>query len=317
MVELPFSSDDWVGTVDLTLRGPLGSDLRERFCVVPGLRVVTPDRVLMPRDARPAFVEVEVSPPATVSEDGAASVRLPVGGGGTELPVQVSMARTTTTLRVQLPRLQWGLRLRDAAPTSSNPPSSELTGTRSSRGTPSRSSSRRIEGVCRSPCSSGRTGRSRQRRSCSAPAQVVGGHSRCRSSARPFASKRRHRSPFGWWPPASRQPSLTSLRTLGRPTSERNRPTTTPGSRGSRSSRGAPFEIAWCASGPCNARGPDRSRCAWLMVPSRWSSCRTRRSLRASIGSRWPLTMVGRRRAGRGQDRSAPPTCSSERRAVR
>ena len=116
-VELPFEDPDWTGTVDLTLRGPLGSDLRERFCVVPGLRVVVPDRVLMPRDARPTFVDVEVSPPATLSSDGAAAVRLPVGGGGTELPVEVATGRTSLSLRVQLPRLQWGLRLRDAAPT--------------------------------------------------------------------------------------------------------------------------------------------------------------------------------------------------------
>lgn len=115
-VELPFGGHDWAGTVDLTLRGPLGSDLRERFCVVPGLRVVTPDRVLLPGEARPSFVEVEVSPPAKLTDDGAAFVRLPVGGEGTEAPVKVTTEAASVTLRVQLPRLQWGLRRRDAAP---------------------------------------------------------------------------------------------------------------------------------------------------------------------------------------------------------
>ncbi len=115
-VELPFGSHDWAGTIDLTLRGPLGSDLRERFCVVPGLRVVTPDRVLLPGDARPSFVEVEVSPPAKLADDGTAFLRLPVGREGTELPVNVTTEAASVALRVQLPRLQWGLRRRDAAP---------------------------------------------------------------------------------------------------------------------------------------------------------------------------------------------------------
>ena len=115
-VELPFGSHDWVGTVDLTLRGPLGSDLRERFCVVPGLRVVTPDRVLLPGDSRPTFVSVDVSPPAKLTDDGAASVRLSVGGAGTELPVTVTTEDASVALRVQLPRLRWGLRRRDSAP---------------------------------------------------------------------------------------------------------------------------------------------------------------------------------------------------------
>ena len=116
MVHLPFGSDAWAGTVDLTLRGPLGSDLRERFCVLPGLRVVTPARVLLPGEARPAYVDVEVRPPARLADDGAASVRMPVGGEGTELPVKVTTEAASVTLRVQLPRLQWGLRRRDAAP---------------------------------------------------------------------------------------------------------------------------------------------------------------------------------------------------------
>lgn len=155
-VELPFGSHDWAGTVDLTLRGPLGSDLRERFCVVPGLRVVTPDRVLLPGEARPAFVEVEVSPPAKLTDDGTALVRLPVGSEGTELPVNVTTEAESVTLRVQLPRLQWGLRRRDAAPRS-NRLWSASTGTRSSQGRRSRSSSRRIGVACRWWSSFGQT----------------------------------------------------------------------------------------------------------------------------------------------------------------
>ena len=59
---------------------------------------------------------MEVSPPAKLADDGAASVRLPVGGEGTELPVTVTTEAASVALRVQLPRLQWGLRRRDAAP---------------------------------------------------------------------------------------------------------------------------------------------------------------------------------------------------------
>ena len=39
---------------------------------------------MLPGEARPAFVEVEVSPPARLTDDGTAFVRLPVGGEGTE-----------------------------------------------------------------------------------------------------------------------------------------------------------------------------------------------------------------------------------------
>jgi hypothetical protein len=50
LVSLPLPSDAPFGPFDLTIRGPLGSDLRHRFCVVPGLRVTTPAHLLLPGD---------------------------------------------------------------------------------------------------------------------------------------------------------------------------------------------------------------------------------------------------------------------------
>lgn len=122
MVVLPLPTDTPCGSFDLTLRGPLGSDLRQRFCVVPGLRVATPAHLLLPGDGRAAFVEIEVEPPAAVGESHERAVRVPVPREGTELPVAIVSGVASLALRVQLPRVQWGIRRHDAVPVLQSSP---------------------------------------------------------------------------------------------------------------------------------------------------------------------------------------------------
>ncbi len=122
MVVLPLPTEAPFGSFDVTLRGPLGSDLRERFCIVPGLRVVTPEHLLLPGDGRAAYVEVEVDPPTVVNGSEQRITRLPVPSEGTELPVTVASGATSVVLRVQLPRVQWGIRRSDAVPVLQSSP---------------------------------------------------------------------------------------------------------------------------------------------------------------------------------------------------
>lgn len=91
--------------VHLTARGPLGTDLRAEFAVVPGLRVDRPGGVLLPaRNADDVVGQVTVHGPDGRSE---------------RLPVRTGHDRVSTTVRdstgrhvglhVTLPCLQWAL----------------------------------------------------------------------------------------------------------------------------------------------------------------------------------------------------------------
>lgn len=114
VVSLPLPADRFMGRVELALRGPLGSDLRASFIVVPGLALATPDHILLPGDGRPAAVVLAATGISFAGKPAGERVTVPIGGAGTELAVIAEAGPTSVGLRVQLPRLQWAVRRGDA-----------------------------------------------------------------------------------------------------------------------------------------------------------------------------------------------------------
>jgi len=61
-------SDDFLGLVDLRVRGPLGLDLRSTFGVVPGLRVTVPDTLILPGTDREVVVRAFGGPGVSIGD---------------------------------------------------------------------------------------------------------------------------------------------------------------------------------------------------------------------------------------------------------
>ena len=118
-VLIPAPTGPVTGAFDVSVRGPLGSDLRTRFFLVSGLRVETPTKVLLPDDRSPAFVDAEAAPGIAIAGAAGGKTRIAVPHDGTDLSLEVSSAHGAATLHVRLPRLQWGLKRRSALPTLS------------------------------------------------------------------------------------------------------------------------------------------------------------------------------------------------------
>ncbi len=90
-------------------RGPLGSDFRSHFVVVPGLTVERPDRVILPGESRPTLgVFVADSIRLEDQPFGAPMVR-EIREVGDRSSVEVSDANRTLQLTVTLPLLTWSL----------------------------------------------------------------------------------------------------------------------------------------------------------------------------------------------------------------
>jgi hypothetical protein len=106
------------GAVDVGLRGPLGSDLRVRFVIVPGLRVSIPDRILLPTDRSPAYVIASAAPGIELTgSEAVGPTRFPIPGSGVELPLVARLNGQEAGLRVTVPRLQWGTKKGEYVPT--------------------------------------------------------------------------------------------------------------------------------------------------------------------------------------------------------
>lgn len=109
------------GAVDVSVRGPLGSDLRARFVVVPGLSVGIPDRILLPTDTAPAFVTASASPGIELGGgDRFDSTRFTIPSSGAEVPLVARLGNREVALRVSVPRLQWGAKKGESVPALSS-----------------------------------------------------------------------------------------------------------------------------------------------------------------------------------------------------
>jgi len=96
-------------SVDLVVQGPLGSDLRRSFQVVPGLEVTRPDRLLFPGD-KSGGVSVSASSGLTVDgHAGDGAKNLPMPDHGDQVAVTVADRSTSIEIRIRVPRLLWGV----------------------------------------------------------------------------------------------------------------------------------------------------------------------------------------------------------------
>ena len=113
-----FVNPNEIAEVDLVVSGPLGSDLRASFVVVPDLEVRRPERPLLPSDGD---AHVAVHSNAVAVDDGRIgeprSIPLPRGRG--QVDVRVSDERGLQyPLRISVARLLWGERDRAGQATS-------------------------------------------------------------------------------------------------------------------------------------------------------------------------------------------------------
>jgi len=96
--------------LELHIRGPLGSDLRGSFMVVPGLRLERPTEVILPQSEH--LVRVKVSASDVVSINGSApgeSVDVQVPVGAALAHVELSGGAEAIGLRIGVPKLVWAL----------------------------------------------------------------------------------------------------------------------------------------------------------------------------------------------------------------
>ena len=96
--------------VALYLRGPLGSDLRTTFVVVPGLRLDRPTAVVLPDSERSLHVRATAGDPVTINgTPGPEGVDIPVPVGSSVAQVDVSGGAERIGLRVGVPKLTWAV----------------------------------------------------------------------------------------------------------------------------------------------------------------------------------------------------------------
>jgi len=118
VVALPQHEALSFGSAEVSLRGPLGLDLRTRFVIVPELSVATPDRILLPADTAPAYVTASAGAGIElIGSDHVASTRFRIPDSGAELPLVARLGNQEVALRVTTPRLQWGAKKGDSVPT--------------------------------------------------------------------------------------------------------------------------------------------------------------------------------------------------------
>lgn len=100
---------DWlVRDIDLTVRGPLGSDLSVSVAIVPGIRVDRPDHVLLPHEASQLLLSAD-SAVRFGPRDLEARIALRVDEGADHVRCQARVAATELGLRLDVPRLTWAL----------------------------------------------------------------------------------------------------------------------------------------------------------------------------------------------------------------
>lgn len=101
-------------TGSLEVLGPLGSDLRSEFAVVPGLTVPLPDRVIPPGEE----LEVRIKADVALDSDGCTEHTLVYPGDCDTRVVRVDPDGADLEVRVSIPRLLWTVRRRDQTPTA-------------------------------------------------------------------------------------------------------------------------------------------------------------------------------------------------------
>ena len=89
---------------EILLRGPLGSDFRRRFVVVPGLSTTIPTNPVSPTEV----IEVAVSLPSAI--EGEAKILFAVNFQAYESRVQLDITKNLSIM-VTIPRIAWSLRL--------------------------------------------------------------------------------------------------------------------------------------------------------------------------------------------------------------
>jgi|GEM_PF-2263660 len=94
---------DLVGTIELDVRGPLGSDLHADFLVVSGLNVEVPEAILAPR----ASVEAKVSADPEVRLIGVVDGRVDVASGNDRALVCAEAESGAVNFHIRVPRLVW------------------------------------------------------------------------------------------------------------------------------------------------------------------------------------------------------------------
>lgn len=94
------------GVYSLTLRGPLGSDVREEFALIPGVSVDRPTRPLLPSDGP---VQVRVIAPS-VDAPGDCERQVEVGDDADQTTLSFPLGGgVDLALRVSVPRILWSL----------------------------------------------------------------------------------------------------------------------------------------------------------------------------------------------------------------
>jgi hypothetical protein len=105
---IPLPTDVEFGEVEIGLTGPLGSDLHERFAIVPGLKIEIPDRMLLPGD---------VGAKANISVEDGLLVNGLSRSEDVAIPDQVDIlvfgatdaTGRTVKVHARMPRLVWSL----------------------------------------------------------------------------------------------------------------------------------------------------------------------------------------------------------------
>lgn len=100
---------DWlVRDIDLTVRGPLGSDLSASVAVVPGLKIQRPDHVLLPHEASQLLLSAD-SAVHFGPRDLEGRIALRIEDGADHARCEASIVAVRLGLRLEVPRLTWAL----------------------------------------------------------------------------------------------------------------------------------------------------------------------------------------------------------------
>lgn len=116
----PLAHADAFGEIDLTVRGPLGSDLRRRFAIVRDIEADVPGTVLLPGDEAGRSIAVRshdsIELGSSVTPGSGGVVRVPIPSSGDRTSVRASHGGHTLELVVRYPRLLWAIRRPGSVP---------------------------------------------------------------------------------------------------------------------------------------------------------------------------------------------------------
>lgn len=93
--------------VNLAVKGPLGTDMREGFVVIPDLKIERPRFLLLPGES--GDVRASVASPARFTRTGVTDIDVRVGAGEDEARLEVGAEDEVVEVRVRTARLTWAL----------------------------------------------------------------------------------------------------------------------------------------------------------------------------------------------------------------